>query len=293
MGSLIARRVAGRRFDSNLDTDIVSETRNAELVLKVRTRVQPCPLLPGNIAHDYDHVPHRAVPLSESDVARRWDLIKEKTESTWNDKLWLIPDPPLEFHHVFRADRTRAICPFIRCVLLVVPCPEGATPHLTINVVQRVNTSVDFRSSAGNGEMTLDDEEFLSSSHTIAHEMGHHIGLAHVHRFTEACLTHPDRYGRVGDDNSCYGIGEPWTADNVMGAGLRVEAWNSWPWRSRMNQHWDIGHDWRRDPPPAHTRDLYHEPRGRPRPRVIQFHPVERGDADPVAGVRDLPDGGV
>jgi hypothetical protein len=299
MGRLIARDVSGRLFDSTLWTNSVEENRNADLYLKVRTRVEAYPLVDepgcGKAALDYDHSHIPAHELSAADLSSAFDTIKQKTESTWNDQLWLIPDPPMEFYYLTSSDRERAFVPFIRCMIEIQRCPAGATPHLTIQVVKRVDPTMFFRSSAGGGEMTLDDGD-LSEANTIPHEMGHHIGLSHVEEFSQGCLSHPDSSGRVGGDASCYGAPGSWSHENVMGGGSRVEDWNSYPWRYRMNRHWDIGHDWTRNPPPPHTRDHYHDPRGCPMPRVVRLYPAHVSDALPIAGVRDpddTPDGGV
>ena len=58
------------------------------------------------------------------------------------------------------------------------------------------------------------------------HEVGHYLGLSHVNAGPHVMSGDPKEYGA-----------NPYQASDVMGLGMRIDAWHGWPWRNRLRQH--------------------------------------------------------
>jgi len=71
-----------------------------------------------------------------------------------------------------------------------------------------------------------------TTNNTVAHEVGHLLGLDHPH-----C---------TGQERECYGDGhEAWKIMNIMGAGNNVLMMNAKPWLDRLVQHTGVSReDW-------------------------------------------------
>jgi hypothetical protein len=102
----------------------------------------------------------------------------------------------------------------------------------------------------------------------VLHEMGHYLGLNHV----------------AGMFNFSSDYGSGYQGQDIMGSGMRLEAWHAFPWRTRL-QTGHLGHSYAVE---------WQAMTMRPSPRTYSSYATpQSGREDPLpGGVRDR-DGGV
>ena len=224
------------------------------IVLRVKLRQLPPRVLPVLDADDKPFWTSAWTPAAwQSFVANA-----EAEANIWNNKFWLQPPATFsQFDRLYDTFPNQAYRPNIRCELLVDFNPAKA--YRTIDVAN-LNTSL----LAGK---TLDSGTFRSHSvlwdsldgtpwvfapasasspatmhRTIAHEIGHHLGLDHIGVLmkTPLCVfamaaasAGVDQHPNVnGGTNSfyCYGGNQGAINANIMGAGDKFSVENAKPW---------------------------------------------------------------
>jgi hypothetical protein len=197
----------------------------------------------------------------------------ERQARLWNNRFWLVPPKPFALLDDKRAGRP--VRPNIHCSLFVEVVNTVSLAHRTIEVA---NLDVDaikrqgISNSPGSSTYRSSDKHYdsldvkprrssyqddkgvdhtIQNYFTIAHEVGHAIGLPHIgvlkHRpqCTFAIALKSFGIKNVsshldGGSNSkvCYGrFDSAGVADNIMGVGTKFEAVNAQPWLERVAMH--------------------------------------------------------
>jgi len=291
---MIDQYVGGTRYDSELLTARVNAMRNADLVLIIRVFYDP--YHPAGGHGQITDAWNQQVPVvSWSSTAQfdDWcDQCEEAAEGTWNDKLWLVPSSTWGYDWPPSGEPTHR--PNVKCGLDLRRTRDRNQAHLRLRCY-RLAAGAAYRSSmcaasAYQAPMCVhdphrgyfDDADALPTQYfgasgdshfqvTIAHEIGHWLGLNHVNQGGAGCV--------VGGETICYGSTSRQRED-VMGMGSRVEAWHALPWKRRIGQHVLYG-----DPEWLRQELHWHATSARPRPQRIQHH--ARAAVAP-GGVADL-----
>ena len=230
------------------------------LTLKLRIRLEQVnPLWKYGLHGDADDTPF---------VVRTWDATNWATflqgarmqADMWNRKFWLKPPNTVTDYDETNLDGTKRR-PYLQCALDVDFTASAAAAHKTIQVVSleerllpATKDSSNFRSHA----MLYDSLDTVPSlvgiedvasqvnfmqRYTIAHELGHSLGLDHVGVLMKTPLCELaialEKAGlakgvHAGGSNSlnCYGWNHPQhIAENVMGFGAGFTAINAQPWQ--------------------------------------------------------------
>jgi hypothetical protein len=283
VGNLWQERFRGKLYDSYLGKSS-HPTQNHVLRLLLRVYLNPVNKRTANDANKH------SFPLKDW-TSSGWEKFTkefEKQSRLWNHRFWLIP--PKHFSVVDFSIGRKFVRPNIECYLATELVDSPGKAHRKIDVfnidVDEVHRrdSVDddnprlgkFRSDAHHlnsgdtrtGERTYEDAEgseyTVKHHYTIAHEVGHALGLKHIGnlKHTERCdmamkfekekrdpktIDSPFRgglnakvcYGEL--DNENVGI-----AENIMGVGYKFEEVNASPWTSRLVKHTNtLTSDWK------------------------------------------------
>lgn len=150
--------------------------------------------------------------------------VKTAIEVGWNNRLWLIPS------RNWGLENGRAFRPNIKCSIRVdITYQEIDSHHLHVRCVNLLSATAQHRSFHRPSEhlIQIDSNDGIR---TLAHEIGHHLGLGHVNQL--ACRN----AGLQGNHNICYGIGTHQRSD-LMGAGDRIDIWHAQIWTRKINTH--------------------------------------------------------
>jgi hypothetical protein len=283
-GGVYEKQFKGSLFDSILGKNS-HPTQNHRLSLILRLYLKP---VSGK--NKYKDLNERDFPVKEW-TANEWynfTTVFERQTHLWNNRFWLIP--PKYFSLLDAKYNNRAMRPNVHCHLLteILNSPSGA--HRTIDVV---NLDVE-KIKRQNGGKKLDSRTFRSDENTydslditprtnrykddrnvehtiknyftIAHEIGHALGLDHVGVlrsrpycvFAVSLASHgvkdvSEHLEGGGNSKACYGRSDsPSIAENIMGLGTKFEAINAQPWLSRVAMHTNTSApDWKVSLAPA------------------------------------------
>jgi len=150
--------------------------------------------------------------------------VKTAIETGWNNHLWLIPSAN------WGLENGRSFRPNIRCsIRLEISHEESDSHHLHVRCVNLLSETTQHRSFHRPSQhlIQIDSNDGIR---TLAHEIGHHLGLGHVNQL--ACRN----AGLEGNHRICYGIGTYQRSD-LMGAGDRIDVWHAQIWTNRINRH--------------------------------------------------------
>jgi hypothetical protein len=267
MGCVLKNRFKGKLFDSYFGKNS-HHTQNHALQLLLRVYLKP---LNTKIATD---LKKQNLPAKNwtSDEWMNFTSMFKRQSHLWNNRFWLIP--PKYFALLDDKSGGRAKRPNIACRLITEVTNSPSNAHRTIDVVNldveaikeqmEINpTSGTFRSSAHHldsldvkkrNPVYEDDrgvEHTIKNYYTIAHEVGHAIGLPHIGvlKGTANCSLAISlrKQGRrnvaerfKGGSNAavCYGRYDSLgTAENIMGLGTKYEEVNAKPWLERVAMH--------------------------------------------------------
>jgi len=196
----------------------------------------------------------------------------------WRRQFWLVPPQGYKGFDVKVGPRTMR--PNIYCNLFIDVVNQASSAHSTINVVNLDGNDAStrlgfteqnlragaFRSHATlysnydkdpNRQLTTPDnaggQTQVNNFSTIAHEIGHALGLPHIgvthkdplcnmaallQRTLPAGSTVPAIFNGGTNSNACYGhLALPERGANIMGGGMTWHASNAAPWAARIALH--------------------------------------------------------
>jgi len=284
VGNLWQERFRGKKFDSFFGHSS-HPTQNHALRLYLRVFLNP--INKRSTAADADK---KNFPVKDW-TPEAWEKFKEQFEkqsNLWNSKFWLAP--PLHFSLGDFDMGRKFIRPNITCALHTQLVDDPSQAHRTIDVfnidVEQVHRLDDidddnprlgkFRSDSHHldaadvrtGRRTVEDDDgneyTIKNHYTIAHEIGHALGLDHIGvlKHTAKCALAMKFSKEKVDQKTigfelrkgknakvCYGQYEPDAvslAENIMGLGYKFEEVNASPWTKRMAMHTNtLASDWR------------------------------------------------
>lgn len=232
-------KMAFKRFDAELDTDVCDPYNNAELTLTLRMgfrQINPSGGAAEGTYHDYGDAtaPTRKIIKWTDASWKAWKTnFVQSAQAFWNGKFWLINDAG-----AFSFTKSgETYYPNVWCRFKLVGNDAGTgSNHHTIDVVRLHPNESWFGSHStlyDSKDTNLTRKSTDSKGKPVmqrahVHEVGHLLGLDHVDVGKPHCPA-------SGDTNAgaCYGI-----SDNdmkaVMGSGMQLRAENAYPWRESL-----------------------------------------------------------
>lgn len=253
------------RFWSSNDFDSVLYSPNqrniSTLTLLVRVHLNPFnPGTPGKNEENFFHRDLGGGPGGTNYVFQRWGAAEFATYQAAYKReveyflnwplmgLWLLPaslgdaagDTELrEFMHAQPiSQRFGAV---VRCALSCTIVNSAAQSHVSYDVLRLKDGQPAFRAYNMTRFNRRDGGMITNKSiqawppprdpkhSTVAHELGHSLGLKHINRNDPRCVN--------GNERICYG--RPGTAQrrNLMGGGNDITSANAGPWARAIYQH--------------------------------------------------------
>jgi hypothetical protein len=277
-GNVFEQRFKGRLFDSHLGRNS-HPTQNHSLKLYLRIHLKQVNKKMTALDADKESFP---VKDWTADEWSRFTSDFMKQSNMWNNRFWLIP--PKYYSLTDAAYGGRKLRPNISCFLFTEVTNNPGTAHRTIEVVnldlnrikreKRIKnpSSATFRShetlydSLDTKPRTktyvdnLGVQRTVKNHYTVAHEIGHAIGLDHIgvlKRSSQCVFAISLENNGITDvsdhlfdgSNSpvCYGrYDTPGLAENIMGLGTKFEEVNAQPWIDRVAKHTNtLSRDWK------------------------------------------------
>lgn len=277
-GPVLTERFKGKRFDSYLAKNS-HPTQNHALKLFLRVNLKPV-----NGQTTAPDSTRKSVPIKDwsADEWSRFSAMFERQSDLWNRRFWLIA--PRSFTLLDDKRGGRAVRPNVQCSLFTEVINSVSSAHRTIEVVNldiarvkeqrgisspnsntyRSNSthmdSLDIKPRDTHYEDDQGVEHTIKNFYTVAHELGHAIGLAHIGvlksrpQCTFAIALRKNGVKNVSSHlrrganaKVCYGeFDSLGLAENIMGLGTRFEAVNAKPWLERIAMHTNtLASDWK------------------------------------------------
>jgi hypothetical protein len=164
----------------------------------------------------------------------------------WSGQLFLVPPADFDGLNVGLAGLPlgqqgcgQFLKPSVKCALR---CQKWASssdsPHVRVNFV-RVASQKDRHF---HGDMSFDADSFIIpdpwfGQKTVAHEVGHALGLEHVKQYVPRCGFASWQPGYTADHDSYCSDGP--AGRNIMGVGNDLDAINALPWQRALMDHLD------------------------------------------------------
>lgn len=266
-GCVLNQRFKGGKFDSYFGRNS-HHTQNHALRLYLRIHLKP---VDGKTATD---LRKRSFPTKNwtPDEWLKFTTLFERQSNMWNSRFWLLP--PNYFTLLDDKSGGRAVRPNVACNLVTQVTNSPSNTHRTIEVVNldveaiRREQGIEpgsgtYRSDARhldsldvkprNPRYTDDRgvEHTIKNYYTIAHEIGHALGLKHIGvlksrpqcTFAVSLRKHgvknvSSHLKGGGNSDVCYGKYDSLgLADNIMGLGTKFEEINAQPWLERVAMH--------------------------------------------------------
>jgi hypothetical protein len=272
----------GKCFDSYLNMGMLSDNQNYDLTITLRIFLNK--IIPAGGAEYVDSNGTRfrigTWPIDE------WDdfcaAFQYYGGTWWDSRFWLVAPGEMSLRldpeGIWNSDGNRIhrnlwrlascpeISPNINCRFNLVRVSSRASAHSSVNIryfshVFSNGAWIPMHSTQATGARPssedLDQDDIFGTSRvyegvilrnlTIAHEIGHLIGLQHsgIVRREEACLAEIRRSGPAGGNHDlCYGSTLESRRD-IMGSGESLSWYDALPWRTAIEQHTGVNkHLW-------------------------------------------------